>query len=216
MPETIIIAGKTHKLFFPKQAQFTELFRNLILDDEYMLKTLPKEKIKNVLDIGANIGMFCLAARVHFPKAVIHAYEANIALKKYLDRQAAALRADVFYEAIGRQDGLGQLRNSATLTAASVAEIPKGSVTVTSFAKAVSRFENEIDLLKLDCEGMEWQLFKDPRPWQRCKYVTMEYHLGQGLTPELACEKLRLLGFRVTHFSKRTVMQGNILAMKES
>ena len=39
-----------------------------------------------------------------------------------------------------------------------------------------------VDLVKLDCEGAEWELLRDVAPWQRVQQLTMEYHLADGQT----------------------------------
>jgi hypothetical protein len=49
-------------------------------------------------------------------------------------------------------------------------------VPVTAFATAVQRLGGSVDLLKLDCEGFEWDILSDAESMRRVKMLTMEYH----------------------------------------
>jgi FkbM family methyltransferase len=54
------------------------------------------------------------------------------------------------------------------------------TVFVRSLASAVEALGGA-DLLKLDCEGAEWDLFETVDVWRRIAAITMEYHLwGEG------------------------------------
>ena len=55
-------------------------FLSIFLDDDYYLERQNKE-VSSVLDIGANLGFFSIAARNAFPNATIHSYEPNEDLK---------------------------------------------------------------------------------------------------------------------------------------
>jgi hypothetical protein len=41
----------------------------------------------------------------------------------------------------------------------------------------VERLGGSVDLLKLDCEGAEWEIFDDLEPFKAVGMVRMEYHL---------------------------------------
>jgi hypothetical protein len=80
-PSSVRIGNQSFSLLLPKERGVSELFRDIILDDEYWLHSLPACEIKNILDVGANIGLFSVAARICFPQACIHAYEPNLGVK---------------------------------------------------------------------------------------------------------------------------------------
>ncbi|MEO7049193.1 MAG: hypothetical protein ABI091_28065, partial [Ferruginibacter sp.] len=55
------------------------------------------------------------------------------------------------------------------------------------------------DILKLDCEGAEWDLFEDEVAWQKIRGLTMEYHLWarEGSCYEDIELKLAKLNFKI-------------------
>ena len=218
-PKSIRIADKNYKIFFPQEKGISELFRDIILDDEYWLKCIPVHEVKTILDVGANVGIFSLAARIRFPKSTIIAFEPNTAVKPYLDQQAATFDFSVFYQAIGANEGKGDLvTNAGCDTAARISPSAHGNVKITSLSKAIDKFENSsIDLLKLDCEGFEHQIIDENGqngPLINCRYLSMEYHFGHEMNRNHIIQKLEKIGFEVLKSSNRNQVIGNILAKR--
>jgi hypothetical protein len=54
---------------------------------------------------------------------------------------------------------------------------PTGDINLVSLRTAVERLGGSVDLLKLDCEGAEWEIFDDLEPFKAVGMVRMEYHL---------------------------------------
>ena len=54
-----------------------------------------------------------------------------------------------------------------------------------------------MDFVKMDCEGAEWQLFKDMESWGHVRHLSMEYHLWPDHTEQEMLDKVHELGFRV-------------------
>ena len=54
---------------------------------------------------------------------------------------------------------------------------PAGDISLVSLRTAVERLGGAVDLLKLDCEGAEWEMFDDLEPFKAVRMVRMEYHL---------------------------------------
>ncbi|MEJ5232949.1 MAG: FkbM family methyltransferase [Geminicoccaceae bacterium] len=135
-------------------------------------------EIRTVVDIGANQGFFAIAARKWFPNAVIHAYEPNTALHDVLESNAGAVEAKVFWEAVGSTPGTVELElfDDTNLTRAHRSD--QGAFPLVPFATVAERIGGTIDLLKLDCEGWEWEIL-EAAAVRNVRILTMEYHLAE-------------------------------------
>jgi len=196
-PKHIDVRGKRLKLSFPDEVGTVNDFLTIFLDDDYRLE-LHKWEVSTVLDIGANLGFFSVAARNAFPDARIHAYEPNKALSKHLRTHAGQAGFDVHYEAVGLEDGHVKLdlRGDTNQTRSQVDE--QGDVPQVAFRKAVERLGGRVDFAKIDCEGAEWEFLEDKEPWQQVNYLSMEYHLWPGQKTHYDIHiALRNLGFQV-------------------
>ena len=153
-------------------------YLEVVIEDCYNL--LKYRKVLNprvIVDIGANIGMFSKMCAEIFPQAIIYAYEPNsrpfLWLKKnsensnIIPNQTAILDKEKSMNIrCGRTTEKGRLSNKEgipirTLNAAKVAD------------------GKDIDLLKMDCEGSEWEILKDFTLLKRTKHLVMEFHLEQ-------------------------------------
>ena len=125
------------------------------------------KSVKRVLDIGANQGLFALAARRQFPSAEIVCYEPNEQLATVLDHNSDQLNAKVWYEAVTREDCKVELEIGETDLQNTTKVSSNGEINGVAFKKAIERAGGTIDLLKLHCEGGEWELFEDEKSWER-------------------------------------------------
>jgi len=73
----------------------------------------------------------------------------------------------------------------------------QGEIQCVSFASAVARLNGTVDLVKLDCEGAEWEILKDEKTWQNVRNLTMEFHLWAGYSLEELKARVTQLGFKV-------------------
>jgi hypothetical protein len=65
----------------------------------------------------------------------------------------------------------------------------------------MDRLGADVDLMKIDCEGAEWDLFEDGDSLRRVKEIRMEYHLIDGRSLDEFKAKVRDLGFSVLKLS---------------
>ncbi len=83
-----------------------------------------------------------------------------------------------------------------------------------------SSFKNrKIDLLKLDCEGAEFEILKKSNALEHVRFLSMEYHLpvkGSELVLNKLISRLHELNFKVIHQDRRNVCLGIILARNEA
>jgi FkbM family methyltransferase len=197
-PQYLIVNDNLRELALPDDAGTAIAFRDIFLSDVYGLERLPQSP-KTIVDIGAHAGLFSLAARLHFPSAIIHAYEPNPALWSDLDRQGEIGQFTVFHEAVGFSQGKADLEFHAGTVHTRCVPSHSGEVKITAISEATRRiaFGAEVDLLKLDCEGSEWEILEDIESMSRIRRLTMEYHLGAHQTVSDLMEKLGKSGFRV-------------------
>lgn len=186
---SVRVANRTVQIILPESERRAQTFElaSMVYFDCYRLARV-RRPVSTVLDIGANLGFFALAARRRFPEAKIHSYEPNEELKPYLEAHCSAAGADHFLAAVGASPGRVNLdKHGDTLHSVS-RECEDGLTTQVAFADAVSRL-GTVDLVKLDCEGAEWDIFSDSRPWANVRNLAMEYHLWAR--PSLSVEDLR-------------------------
>ena len=100
---------KNRSLYFPNNSTYIELFRDIILDDEYMLSLIKNENIINIVDVGANLGMFSIAAKIAFENAKIHSYEPNPNNIPVLEKHGKEFNFKIYEEALGFEAGRGEL-----------------------------------------------------------------------------------------------------------
>lgn len=186
---SVRIANRAVQIILPEGERRAQTFElaSMVYFDCYRLARVQRP-VSTVLDIGANLGFFALAARRRFPEAKIHSYEPNEDLKPYLEAHCSAAGADHFLAAVGAASGRVDLdKHGSTLHSVSH-ECEDGATPQIAFAESVERL-GTVDLLKLDCEGAEWDIFSDPRPWANVRNLAMEYHLWAR--PSLSIDDLR-------------------------
>ena len=179
VPRSILLHGQKIDLQFPDDLGVKNDFLGCILGDCYGLWQLPIQP-RTILDIGANVGFFSIAAREFFPQATIHAYEPNPRTLPYGQKNARAGKFDVFGEAVGATDGTVQMVDVGETNLAHTQPADgqfAGGIPQVSFAKTLARIGGTIDFLKMDCEGAEWDLFRASECWAKIRLLRMEYHL---------------------------------------
>lgn len=179
LPGSYYLKGKRLNINAPAEPGLAYDFINLLLDDEYGLKSMSRYP-KTIVDIGANIGLFSQMAGTLFPKAKIHAYEPNPRMQSYLEKNLKQVGAEFFPEAVGAVPGMGQSLDTGDSRTGIFQK--GGNTPIIAFSSAVERIGGEIELLKIDCEGGEWEIFEDAKAFQRVKLIRMEYHLVGGKT----------------------------------
>jgi FkbM family methyltransferase len=196
LPKSLLLDGDRKIMSLPQETGVEVAFVEILLDDCYGLEKLSQPILK-VLDIGANVGLFSIAARNRFPNAVIHAYEPNPNLEKYLQIQAHTASFDYFMEAVGLEDGKVSLefQEDSVLTRSRVDEM--GEIPQVAFGTAIERIGGSVDLAKVDCEGAEWLLFQDADNWQSVKNLSLEYHLWPDRTHQEIRDVIGKLGFQI-------------------
>jgi FkbM family methyltransferase len=220
IPKKILIGFSRKDINFVNRSdpRFRYEFIDICINDAYKLNSLSKGEIKTIVDIGANQGIFSLAARKVFSKAKIHAYEPNVMLSSVLSFNCKQVSAVCFYEAVTAQDCKVILQLSESDLETKVEQTEAGNVVGSSLKKVIDRAGGKIDLLKMDCEGGEWDLLQLKNEWRSIKYITMEYHLwhGKGYKIEELTSNLKNLGFNILSIKPVTSEYGMLLASNQN
>lgn len=204
MPSKILLNNKTIEMNLVEPLSGEMAFIDTLLDDTYGLAYFNSclKNVKHIIDVGANQGMFMLAARNVFPDAQIHSYEPNAELILSLEHQSKIAQSTFFVEAVGQVEGLVHLDNEPgnSLITKTVLD-DSGTIKQVSIKKCIDRIGGNVDLLKLDCEGAEWEILKEPGALTNVKAITLEYHLDDTHNHKSILQVLKDANFKIVHYA---------------
>jgi FkbM family methyltransferase len=190
------------------QAQDRHTFHRIYARDEYRLNGWPPGSMGTVVDIGAHVGIF--AARVAPLARRVLCYEPAPENFELLRRNVARFpNVRAHPAAVAGRRGTVRLYLRSNPAAHSLLPpddgssreaVPVGAVTLEDVFREHSI--ERCDLLKLDCEGAEYEILRAvPRElWDRIARVAMEYHPARAEDPlgsgEALARYLDDLGYR--------------------
>jgi FkbM family methyltransferase len=195
MPHNVRVAGKSVRLHYPPDQGAANDFMACCIRNDYGLGRQLKN-VETILDVGANVGFFSIAARARYPHAQIHAYEPNPRVLSFLKSNTAEIGISVFPEAVGASAGRVSILDNGDSNQATTQAASDGAIPQVSLETAIERLGGTVDLLKLDCEGAEWEMFGVTRPWDHVRNIRMEYHLVRDRTIQDVDQALERVGFR--------------------
>ncbi len=204
-PERLRLNGKWVPLSFPKEESsgINPDFINVLMEDEYGLREFVPDDISNVVDVGANIGLFSIYAWKHFPSARIHAYEPNPRVLDCTRHNLKETSAQLFECGVSSQGGKCTMIDNGESRGASTQLCTDGSIELIPFKQVIQAAGDKIDLLKLDCEGAEWDILRVPEI-RKVRHIRMEYHLSDTHpNPDELYQIAESIGFCVTRLSRK-------------
>lgn len=157
---------------------------------------------KIVVDIGAFVGD---SARYFLARgaAKVYCFEPSTrVLREALENTKNARQVKVYHEAVGLVDGVVSLRS--TRMGLSYSRGSGEIVNVVSFRHAVERIlnrEGRADVLKLDCEGCEWDVLtiENIDVLQEFESIAVEIH---GQDSIRLVHFLKMIGFMLTGYRR--------------
>lgn len=201
LPRKILIRNSEVTLNLLSDKSTTTSFADIFLDDVYGLYFFKKHmpSIKKIVDIGANQGLFTVAASNVFP-ARIHAYEPNPSLINRLKFNTHDFNVSCFNEAVGLTEGAIKMEEGKDSLHGKTILSYAGDIPQVSLQKVIARMDGSIDLLKLDCEGAEWEILKDISSLGKISAITMEYHTDDTHDHNNIITVLKNASFNILHY----------------
>jgi FkbM family methyltransferase len=159
---------------------------------EYKLNVLPIIKNPVIFDIGAHIGTFSLYALDFYASSHpnVFIFEPERENYEYLCRNIALNNVNpdnyvVYKCAIGDYNGVGYIDKTKQNDSYTLSSSPQGFSEENTIVKTITNISNHegirnIDVLKLDIEGYEYNIFSHEESLEfinnRVFYILMEYH----------------------------------------
>lgn len=151
-----------------------------------LVDSIPSENCNEILDIGANCGLFSLLARKRFPTSNIYAFEPSNELQKILNLNLASKDVHILPMAVSNNDGYAELfinitsqqtnsliRKNVELFSDKIESSKVSSIKLDSFI--INQNINEIDVLKIDVQGAEQLIIEGgSSALTKTKYLIME------------------------------------------
>jgi FkbM family methyltransferase len=211
------------KIKYRKNTSDEFIIKEIFENNEYLLDKLNLSENPVIVDIGAHIGCFTIIAKKTFPNAKIIAFEPetkNFQLLKKNIKFNKLKNVKIYRLAITKNKGKRKLHLNPKNTAAHTLKLeleknydikkPKEkyeTVKCTTLEKIFKKHKiKKIDLLKLDCEGAEFEiLYTLPEKYfQKIQNITLEYH--DDLQPPNTSTHLKKFltnkNYKITHEKK--------------
>jgi FkbM family methyltransferase len=163
---------------------------------------IPPERVKLIVDLGANVGMSCLYWLAVYWRAEVIAFEpdpSNAAQCRInLERNGLLRRATLHGVAAGVAPGRARISDTGTLSQMGTASSGGYEAEVVDIFALL--LDCRIDILKIDINGGEYALLEDPRFGELdVRSIIMEWHERDDRPDGHAwcCERLKELGFQL-------------------
>lgn len=164
---------------------------------------LEPSSIRNIVDVGANVGYSIVYFLHKYPNAFITAFEPHPAhckqIERHLDMNRATTRLALFCAAAGTKEERGRLTDAHGGSQLISTQAATGlAVEIVDFFERVAG--QTIDLLKCDCEGSEYDILMDDRfAALDVRNLVMEWHAtaAHPSAQRELIERLERLGFNI-------------------
>lgn len=207
------------KFYLPDYATFSSEVTDIFVSGRDYFKS-DSEKPK-IVDIGANVGIGTFYFKLLYPNSEIRNFEADPSTFSYLIRNTANM-SGVTSENYAIGDGgekvlyrLATSLSSTTIESIAGGRDGAGSESITVRGMKLSEIlTEEIDLLKMDCEGSEFEIINEAKDKLRMvKRIFMEVHVFKGESIPSILKVIEDAGFNVyviaTAMTHKQVIQGD-------
>jgi FkbM family methyltransferase len=196
--------GETIRCRINEFRAFAEIF---VLGD-YDIPGLDWNTVRSIVDVGANIGLATIWFARRAPTAKVLAVEPSPAALALLTANLASSgvghRATVLRIALGAATGVGYVLETDSSVETRIRPSREiGHEQPVAVETLSTLLDQEhlpvIDVLKLDCEGAEYEILQSTNPddLRRARSIVGEFHRVDGHEPQELKSRLEHCGFRV-------------------
>lgn len=216
MQKTTKINNKILNLTIRSDAD-ESVFNEVLIDRDYRILDEAIAKATTIIDVGAHIGAFSIYVETLNPKAKITAYEPEPenfkTLKENLKLNHTKNVTPKNLAVAGKQEQrtlyISEDSHNHSLTPDLPNQAQQTTIQTTTLAKIVQK-HGRIDILKMDCEGAEFEIFaeaaKTPAILKHIQLIHLEYHEYENPVQTLE-RTLQSAGFKTkrtpSHYDKR-------------
>ncbi|NOX24542.1 MAG: FkbM family methyltransferase [Deltaproteobacteria bacterium] len=215
----LFIAKNNIKVEVPQRLHHE--FKEIFMENAYSIGLRKKvKKNATIIDIGANVGFFTMFVVSKYPNATVYSYEPIYSNFETLIRNKElnnTKKITCFNEAVCGHNGMIKIyfddTDSFTTSATIVNNdnLPAIEISCLTLAEVFKRNNlNKCDLLKLDCEGAEYDiLFNTPKDiFDKIDQMAIEVHSGKKEKENLYFLKefLLKLNFELFQFADKPHM----------
>ena len=202
------IFGKDGEVELRDEADMS-VFEEIFVDRDYRMVEGILEKAQVVVDVGAHAGFFSLYARMANADAKIYAFEPaadNFQMMKENHKMNRVKDVVLKNVAVAGEDGQRQFVLSGDSHNHSF--FGKGEtieVRAISLNTIFERYRlDEVDLVKMDCEGAEFEILESFEKFGQVKAFYLEFHEYQpGMERDKLLNLLRNEGYKCQIFPSR-------------
>jgi len=212
---TVQLSGGPRLVIRPAPAGDLSVAHEIFVQELYRSpRPLASESVRRIVDVGANVG-YAISYFAHsFPAAAIVAFEPHPAHLSQIAQNLAANRLEgrvtIVPAAAGVATGQAFLTDSGEASHL-VVEAKNGQIPVPVVDFFATVGEGPIDLLKMDCEGAEYDLLIDDRfATLNPRGLVLEWHTSRERphADEAICARLTNLGFVIEKVMEYSI-EGN-------
>jgi len=156
-------------------------FEHVFVNEEYGFCLARKPSI--IIDVGANIGMSSVYFSMRYPNATVIAVEPDRQNFAVLEKNATLFPKIIpINAAIWNHNGFVKLQSTSagawgTRVTAAMSESPSNVRSMTLLRLLQEQNVRDIDVLKIDAEGAEQEIFEDASNWiNRVSVICIELH----------------------------------------
>lgn len=176
--DMIHVKWRQNSIYLRRYSSDNVLFKNIFINKEYDISCdfIPEV----IVDCGANIGLATVFFKDKYPSSKIFTIEPDVANFNMLQRNTATY-SDIYLIHAGiwsRSTNLCIKDLDSPSWAFQVEESESGSISAISIMDIIDRYQlSKIDVLKIDIEGSEVNLFSGNLEWlQYVKVLMIELH----------------------------------------